>query len=729
MLSTQNIEAKINDRIPETHIYHGRRSRSVLLATCVMPAEELQDSLEVYGPNDAMYNGRLKPIAIILRPGESTEKYEMNFKRWLAGRQVTLKMLEKDPEEERRYRQCFTYVCVDTTVQVQSRGGSKSQSRQRRKRSPSRETTRGGRGEKVKRPRVEPDKKKAESAPASSDQTSCSSVDTSQDCTEKIPQLMIRVENLVTRRFEDIKRNLKNLDRQVGTQNSSDNHNSPSKESFKQADVSSTFGSEEKNEEHPTNAAIVFASAEILRTTGRVDADLARKRLNDTYTHICDQIALNETAVDDALAYLKAIMNIDETQATEQLTEIKELTVLINQEKRRRDAAFAAMVAHEWKGRSEGLLRAVQQFDRAGKLNASHDRLLAMLVKLQQKREEALAVQVKLKNRLSWLKADDQGREAQFQELRQLSNKLVTALSVLSRMEECRQALCMDLLQSNESIRMQTDPRTLSQSLPCFAVVSGKIPVRRGDTRWNTNPGKTVPQTNNPTLVRPALRLHPKQQTGAGSVEVQRTMLEQQSEMKVTAEKALSTDKSTGPRLSKSANNGPPAAPESKLPSGFCVPRSNGSRTHGPVHDITQKMILHLAQLKTQVKSRCEALKQEIRSLVVGDVNTGAGHVLAIEEVMEHEVLQPAKVHPHFVPTSPHDPSSSDDSNTSQNNPIEAKENRYVHYVPFEPDPDPYRRYLPRLLRRKNSSSSRDRNPGERRTAQPRSVSPTTTCG
>ncbi|EGZ27018.1 hypothetical protein PHYSODRAFT_320877 [Phytophthora sojae] len=93
--------------------YEGVRSREELLSQQVMTVEQFVEKMAKFGPNGYLNTGwRLKRIPIVLRPRETKLIYELNFQRWLGKKDVTLEMLREDPEEERRYRQCFAYTRV-----------------------------------------------------------------------------------------------------------------------------------------------------------------------------------------------------------------------------------------------------------------------------------------------------------------------------------------------------------------------------------------------------------------------------------------------------------------------------------------------------------------------------------------------------------------------------------------------------------------------------------------
>ncbi|KAK1928691.1 hypothetical protein P3T76_015794 [Phytophthora citrophthora] len=94
--------------------YRGLRSRDELLAQTVVSLPVFLSAMADFGPNGHLRTDRvLRSIAVVLKPGETPEQYENNFKRWLFNKKkVKLNMLKDDPEEECRFRQCFVHAMV-----------------------------------------------------------------------------------------------------------------------------------------------------------------------------------------------------------------------------------------------------------------------------------------------------------------------------------------------------------------------------------------------------------------------------------------------------------------------------------------------------------------------------------------------------------------------------------------------------------------------------------------
>ncbi|RLN64367.1 hypothetical protein BBJ28_00018225 [Nothophytophthora sp. Chile5] len=72
-------------------------------------------------------------------------------------------------------------------------------------------------------------------------------------------------------------------------------------------------------------------------------ADPRERRLAAEYVRVHKQIALNETAMEDSLVYVKAMVEVDQGGAAEHHKQIMELCVSINEAKERRESALAAL--------------------------------------------------------------------------------------------------------------------------------------------------------------------------------------------------------------------------------------------------------------------------------------------------------------------------------------------------------------------------------------------------
>ncbi|KAG3075031.1 hypothetical protein PI124_g4871 [Phytophthora idaei] len=236
---------------------------------------------------------RLRPIAVLLNPYETVKLYEINFKRWLANKNVRLSELTHDPEEERRYRQCF------------ARSRAQSYSRQAW---------------------LRPD--------AYSDTSRCNLRAKTEDNRRKRPPP------------ED-----HDLDRE-------EEFSLPHDTNYSQHQLKATKCARE-HEDHcgtlknaPGQTQILSKATETTSKTAQISANRNVDVQIKEYTSMSDQIALNELAMNDALAYVK--MNEDVDKALH-LSQIKELSTVINQEKVRRDATIAAIIADEWEGRQQEL--------------------------------------------------------------------------------------------------------------------------------------------------------------------------------------------------------------------------------------------------------------------------------------------------------------------------------------------------------------------------------------
>ncbi|KAG2781606.1 hypothetical protein PC129_g19846 [Phytophthora cactorum] len=160
------------------------------------------------------------------------------------------------------------------------------------------------------------------------------------------------------------------------------------------------------------------------------------------YTSMSDQIALNELAMNDALAYVK--MNEDVDKALH-LSQIKELSTVINQEKVRRDATIAAIIADEWEGRQQELEQLLDECVDTSVPSSSHGELSMIYKTLALNMEEIQGLQVKLTtgNHMKWLGPNATDKDIQFEKLQELSYKLETALTERTRLTEQLKIGCL----------------------------------------------------------------------------------------------------------------------------------------------------------------------------------------------------------------------------------------------------------------------------------------------
>ncbi|RLN21249.1 hypothetical protein BBJ28_00002855 [Nothophytophthora sp. Chile5] len=510
---------------PKGQPYAPSRSRAELLATRVVSFEEFTQQMGRSGPDGAMRSGEsLRPIAVLLRPWETTSEFEQNFQRWLTTTGTTLASLKSDPNEERRYRQCFAFARVReytrktsarsavTEPHAQSPTGGLKKS----------ESSEAGH----KRRRCEADGRQAaptvSSAPPSvKPQTQCCSSKegdadacrTGDGCCWPVcmRNWATNMETKTDCRFRELEQEVKSLRRRLAEDNggysspaNAENQpleaGSPRSNSIETDCAATVSGAIEdssasatdeddpavKGEEEPsspvqhteipwsteaeapedawvshpsdnklpTNAEILRNATETLANVGqkRVPEDPTRKRLANAYIHLIDEILLKKTAKQDSLACFKTIMDVDKANAMEKHNHVMELSVSINLEKARRDAAFATLIVYEWSERREELERLLRS-DRVLRSGVHHAEYAAISSELDRKEAAIQGLEVKLKNRVRWLKAGDTGRESQFEELRELASKLAAETSAKCLLEDQRQELCVSIVKTKRGIR------------------------------------------------------------------------------------------------------------------------------------------------------------------------------------------------------------------------------------------------------------------------------------
>ncbi|KAG7394738.1 hypothetical protein PHYBOEH_004712 [Phytophthora boehmeriae] len=418
----------------ERRQYYRMRSREELLATCIQSTDEFLRSMEFYGPNGDMYfaTKKLKRIAIVLKPHESPAEFEVNFKKWLNAKHVTLSMLRDDPEEERRFRQCYAYArkledqVLDRLQEVEHQvkilrdsAGDNAGVNEPPTASLEKPGMLGNTG------MLEP----GEIPSSSSQQHQCmiANESTSTEVNDRAT---------TSEELEDGECNLE-----------------PEERLFPAGpDAGEILIKAEKGVEPSRNAATFAAAEEAFAESVRVNDNTEKKHLIEDYTRLNDQISTNETAIQDTLSYVNLTADIDKASTTEHLSQIKELMVSINKEKRRRDSVLAAVIAHDWIGRQEELDILVQDNTQTQTLSPSHEQMMVMYGKLEQKGNNVATLRSKLQSQLDWLNAEDTGRDDKFHELEELVEQLKAELDALSELESQRQRACVRFLKSDKSI-------------------------------------------------------------------------------------------------------------------------------------------------------------------------------------------------------------------------------------------------------------------------------------
>lgn len=87
----------------------------------------------------------------------------------------------------------------------------------------------------------------------------------------------------------------------------------------------------------------------------RAASDPVKTRLAAAYNDLNDEILLNEDAMANSDEFVRNLMATDERQARELQGQIQELRAAIEEQKTKRDASLAALVAHCWRGRRAAL--------------------------------------------------------------------------------------------------------------------------------------------------------------------------------------------------------------------------------------------------------------------------------------------------------------------------------------------------------------------------------------
>ncbi|KUG01441.1 hypothetical protein AM587_10015571 [Phytophthora nicotianae] len=184
-----------------------------------------------------------------------------------------------------------------------------------------------------------------------------------------------------------------------------------------------------------------------------VKDDPEKRRLIAEYDYINTQIIANQTAIDDALEYVKTIKDVDEASAAEHHSQIMELVVSVNQEKKKRASALSTLIVYSWSGRREALLSILAE-DAIVSQNGSvkHEKWEALSSRIKENDAELKQLETQVNDQVQAVRASfmesDSARHLIL--LRGLSDKLTTERTAL---EGEQQQLLATFLRCDEEIQ------------------------------------------------------------------------------------------------------------------------------------------------------------------------------------------------------------------------------------------------------------------------------------
>ncbi|RLN73194.1 hypothetical protein BBJ28_00017935 [Nothophytophthora sp. Chile5] len=181
----------------------------------------------------------------------------------------------------------------------------------------------------------------------------------------------------------------------------------------------------------------------------------------ETYNRLNDQILLNEKVEEDSLARMAAVIGEDKTTAVELRSRIYELRASIKIEKDKRDAAVAAVIAHDWEKKHEELALKLETLT-ASSVSVEHqdwhERCAAIAVKLEGKDKELAALGVQFKTGLESLTSllavlEETKDAAARRRLQKLSSQIGLEQASRAFLETERQMVFMRILKSSRHIQ------------------------------------------------------------------------------------------------------------------------------------------------------------------------------------------------------------------------------------------------------------------------------------
>ncbi|ETL32323.1 hypothetical protein L916_15081 [Phytophthora nicotianae] len=183
------------------------------------------------------------------------------------------------------------------------------------------------------------------------------------------------------------------------------------------------------------------------------------RRLTKAYCFLANKVTASETAIDEALAYLKESREAGDFQAIEKRNEIMKLVVSINQEKRKRSSALVDLLVNEWCGEEETLISMLQEdLSTTHKSNAKHDKLVEISLRLERKftdldkLEAQFSEQVQLVNTLP-PSVTEAGKSLRLKKLREVSGKILEEQTERDLLKENQRDVLLCFMRGDDEIR------------------------------------------------------------------------------------------------------------------------------------------------------------------------------------------------------------------------------------------------------------------------------------
>ncbi|KAF4028756.1 hypothetical protein GN244_ATG19555 [Phytophthora infestans] len=179
---------------------------------------------------------------------------------------------------------------------------------------------------------------------------------------------------------------------------------------------------------------------------GSVKDDPEKRKLMAEYDYINMQIMANQTAIDDALVYVKTLKQVDEASAAEHHSQIMELVVSVNQEKEKRASALAVLIVYCWSERHEQLQSMLDKDAIASTCSTvKHEKWAAISSQIEEKDAKMKKLEAQLNDEFQAVKASHIESDS-VRHLKSLQAEKVA-------LEEEQQQLLVSFLQDDDEIQ------------------------------------------------------------------------------------------------------------------------------------------------------------------------------------------------------------------------------------------------------------------------------------
>ncbi|POM62914.1 hypothetical protein PHPALM_27864 [Phytophthora palmivora] len=177
-----------------------------------------------------------------------------------------------------------------------------------------------------------------------------------------------------------------------------------------------------------------------------------KKSLMDAYTHMNDQILVNERTVEESSGHVQILVGYNPATAMDFRRQVNELRESIRVEKSKRDITLAALIAHEWKTRRDKFKTLLESADTQNSPNdeQTYHAKWSDIANQVSKKDKVMS---DLERQMDSLGKSGGNSRSRYSEMGELSSKMAAEYAAKMALESERESVYVGVVKSSSRIR------------------------------------------------------------------------------------------------------------------------------------------------------------------------------------------------------------------------------------------------------------------------------------